>query len=230
MSLRPEEYWQTIQPAGTYETAPADGYRDLFPASFPDGRQIALPIRPRPGGAEALASLIINQASFDVLDAFAAELAKLLRPFAPHIVVGLPTLGLTLATETSRRLGHTRMVPLGTSRKFWYREDLSVPLSSVTSPGQEKRLYADPRMLPLLAGRRVVLIDDVISTGTSIAAGLEVLGLAGVTPVAIVVAMAQTERWRERLRAIRPECAETVVSVISTPLLVPAPPDGWRPG
>jgi len=38
-------------------------------------------------------------------------------------------------------------------------------LSSITTPTQQKRLYIDPRMLPLLQGRRVALIDDVISSG-----------------------------------------------------------------
>ena len=35
---------------------------------------------------------------------------------------------------------------LGYSRKFWYDEELSAPVSSITSPGQVKRVYLDPRM------------------------------------------------------------------------------------
>ena len=69
--------------------------------------------------------------------------------------------------RVAAQLGHARYVPLGTSRKFWYREELSVPLSSITTPEQPKRLYVDPRMLPLLEGRRVALIDDVVSSGAS---------------------------------------------------------------
>ena len=83
----------------------------------------------------------------------------------PDVIVGLPTLGLTLAAATAQSIGHHRYVPLGTSRKFWYDESLSVSLSSITSPDVHKRLYIDPRMLPLIEGRRVALIDDVISSG-----------------------------------------------------------------
>ncbi|WP_254915472.1 hypothetical protein [Haematobacter massiliensis] len=36
----------------------------------------------------------------------------------------------------------------------------------------------DPRILPLLQGRRVALIDDVISRGRSIRAGLSLLSVA----------------------------------------------------
>jgi adenine/guanine phosphoribosyltransferase-like PRPP-binding protein len=114
-------------------------------------------------------------------------------------VAGLPTLGLTLAAATAAKLGHARYVPLGTSRKFWYDEAFSAPLSSITTPEQAKRLYVDPRMLPLLRGRRVALIDDVISSGASMTAGLTVLAIVGVKPVAIGAAMLQSERWRATL-------------------------------
>jgi adenine/guanine phosphoribosyltransferase-like PRPP-binding protein len=103
----------------------------------------------------------------------ATDLAQRIERFEPDVVVGVPTLGLTLASRVARKLSHTRYVPLGTPRKFWYRDDLSAPLSSVTTPDQEKRLYIDPRMLPLLEGRRVALVDDVISSG----GGVKVTGL-----------------------------------------------------
>lgn len=166
----PHAFWQTIVPAGTYEASPQGGHRDFYPAELPDGRQFALPIRVLSSGERALASLI--QASFEVVDALTAALAEKAAAFRPDIVVGLPT------------LGHSRYVPFGTSRKFWYSEEQSVALRSVTSPEQQKRLYADPRMLPLIEGKRVLLIDDVISTGSSILAGLALLKLCGVEPVA----------------------------------------------
>jgi hypothetical protein len=39
-----------------------------------------------------------------------------------------------------------------------------VPVRSITSPA-ERRLWLDPRLLPRLVGRRVLLVDDVVSTG-----------------------------------------------------------------
>ncbi|MGO7259033.1 phosphoribosyltransferase, partial [Rhizobium brockwellii] len=84
-----------------------------------------------------------------VLDALAERLAEKIRPMRIDVVAGLPTLGLTLAAAVAQKLGHSRYVPLGTSRKFGYRDELSVALSSITPPTQKKRLYIDPRMLPL---------------------------------------------------------------------------------
>lgn len=226
-SAHPLQFWQDLFPAGSFDETPGQGHRDFFPTTLPDGRQIVLPIRPIDGGRNALASLIVNQASFAVLDALSENLARVLRQDTPDIVVGLPTLGLTLAAETARKLGHDRYVALSTSRKFWYQDDLSVALTSITSPGQVKRLYMDPRMVPLLSGKRVVLIDDVISSGTSISAGLNLLYQCDIDPVAIGTAMLQTTRWREKLDAVDPLLLEKTRAVFSTPLLKPMGEGHW---
>ncbi len=211
--MKPEDFWQGFLPPGAAFSAP---YQDSFPAQFDDGRKLLLPIRALPDGRRALASLIINQASFLVLDAIATDLAGKLAAFAPDIVAGLPTLGLTLAAAVAQKLGGTRYVPLGTSRKFWYRDELAVPLSSVTSPEQAKRLYLDPRMVPLLVGRRVALIDDVISSGVSMRAGILLLAAIGVQPVAVGAAMLQTDAWKELLF---PAWQTRLAQVFTSPLL-----------
>jgi adenine/guanine phosphoribosyltransferase-like PRPP-binding protein len=216
--LRPEDFWQGLLPAGA---APPPPWRGAFPARLPDGRVLALPIRSLGDGAQGIASLILNQASFAVEEALADALAERLAAHAPEVVAGLPTLGLSLARAVAARLGHARYVPLGTSRKFWYDPALSVEMSSITSPGGGKRLYLDPRMLPLLEGRRVVLVDDVISSGRSIGAGLSLLALAGLRPVAVGAAMLQTTRWQAALEGL------PVEGVLRSPLLRRAG-EGWR--
>jgi len=220
VTLNPEAFWQSLLPAGQALSSP---YQNSFPAQFGDGRQLLLPIRPLPDGRRALASLIINQASFAVLDAIATDLAGQLAAFQPEIIAGLPTLGLTLAAAVAQKLGHARYVPLGTSRKFWYREELSVPLSSVTTPDQEKRLYVDPRMIPLLAGRRVALVDDVVSSGVSMRAGILLLSAIGVEPVALGAAMLQSAAWRGLLF---PAWRGRLAGVFTSPVLTKTE-SGW---
>lgn len=212
MPLAPHHFWQAIDAAGTH-LQPSQGWVEGFPATLPDGRQLLLPIRVLPGdGTAAVASLIINQASFVVEDAISAAMADLLRPHAPDVVIGVPTLGLPLANNVARRLGHDRMVALGTSRKFWYRDEFSAPISSITSPTHQKTIYLDPRSLPLLGGRRVAVVDDVISSGTSMAAVLKLLGQAGIEPVAIVAAMLQGKRWQEPLQPWQDRIAAPLAS------------------
>lgn len=209
--MLPHEFWQQVYPPASFQLE--GRHNDRFPATLRDGRQILLPIRPLPDGKRALASLIINQASFAVVDVLATSLANKLAAYAPDIVVGLPTLGLTLASAVARTLGHTRYVPLGNSAKFWYQAELSVPLTSVTTPDQQKRLFIDPRMLPLLQGRRIALIDDVISSGDSMLAGIALLGLCGVRPTVLGAAMLQSERWQQAL------AGWDIAAVLHSPIL-----------
>ena len=223
-ALEPHAFWQELHAPGSF---PVNiGHRNFFPATLPSGEQLRLPIRPLADGKHALASLIVNQAGFTVLDALAQGLAVRLTPFTPDVVVGLPTLGLTLAAETARRLGHSRYVPLGTSRKFWYDDSLSVPLTSITTPDQIKRLYVDPRMLPLLQGRRIALVDDVISSGTSIRAALDLLASLGLTPVVIGAAMLQSRRWCEGAEGPDHWTTRTV-GCFETPMLEKGPDGLW---
>lgn len=224
--MQPHDFWQEIHPPSCFD--PSGGHANFYPATLADGRQIRLPIRPLSDGQHALASLIVNQASFAVLDALADDLAGQLSVLHPDVVVGLPTLGLTLASVVAQKLGHHRYVPLGTSRKFWYSDELSVPLSSITTPDQQKRLYVDPRMLPLLKDCRVALIDDVISSGTSILGGLSLLQSCGIEPVVVGAAMLQSDRWRKAMAEEGPHWPERVLGTLATPMLVKGEDGLWH--
>ncbi|NTJ66380.1 phosphoribosyltransferase [Agrobacterium rhizogenes] len=224
--MQPHDFWQELHTPGTFD--PMEERADFHVAELPDGRQLRLPIRVLADGDHALASLIVNQASFAVQDALAEALAAQISAHDVDVIAGLPTLGLTLAAAVARTLGHARYVPLGTSRKFWYRDELSVALSSITTPNQEKRLYIDPRMLPLLQGKRVALIDDVISSGASIVSGLALLTSCDIEPVVIGAAMLQSDRWRDRVDLSGKRWSERIVGVFSTPILEQGENGCWR--
>ena len=216
-------HWQAlIEADGPLPAGPP--WRHGYPARLRDGRVLVLPIRQLASDpALAVASLICNQAALEVVDALAAQLAQSLRPLAPQLIIGLPTLGLALAPGVARGLGHTRYAPLGYSRKFWYDEALSAPVSSITSPSLSKRIYLDPNLLPLVAGQRVALVDDAISTGTTALAVWDLIERLGAEVVAYGVAMRQGKRWADLLG---PKRAAKVISVFDSPLLR-AVPEGW---
>lgn len=218
-------YWQAIVSA---EAAPpaAPPWRRGYPARLPDGRVLVLPIRRLATNPQhAVASLIANQAALEVVDTLTAMLAQALRPRLPGAVqvVGLPTLGLAFAGGVAHALGLARYVPLGYSRKFWYDEALSVPVQSITSPTPGKRLYLDPHQQPLLQGRQVVIVDDAVSTGTTLDAAWTLLESAGAEVLAAGVVMRQGRRWHATLG---PERAARVVGVFDSPLLQ-AGDGGW---
>jgi len=208
------EFWQR------FATPQPPPWRTALPAALPDGRALDLPIRDF--GTFGVGGFIANQASLAVVRTIAGWMAEAARPSGADLLVGLPTLGQVFAPLVAEQLGHANWVAPGWSRKRWYEERLSVPVASITTP-VERRLWLDPRLVPRLDGRRVLLVDDVISTGASARAGLELLAAAGCRPVGLLVAMAQGPRWRAHWPAGLP-----VAAAFTTPLLHPTP-DGWVP-
>jgi adenine/guanine phosphoribosyltransferase-like PRPP-binding protein len=211
------EFWQTFAPPDDGDEGP---FIDHFPAPMPDGSRLALPLRDY--GDIAVAGFIANQAAIGVAKRIGGWMAKAARDVGADVVVGMPTLGQVFAPLVAEALGHANWVAPGWSRKRWYDEALSVVASSSTAPA-ERRLWIDPRIVHRLAGRRVLLVDDVISTGSSALAGVALLERAGVRPVALLLAMAQGDRWRPTWPADIP-----VRAAFATPIFARAP-GGWLP-
>jgi len=219
-------FWQAIRLAGAGTGPP---YRGSYPARLPDGRILDLPVRRLPGDEpRAVASLIANQASFAVVDALAGFMADIARPIAPDVIVGLPTLGFAFAPLVAEHLGHSNFAPCGYSRKFWYDEELSEPVESITTPGAGKRLYIDPNLLPRVTGKRVAIVDDAVSSGQTTVSALRLLTRVGAEPVAVLVAMKQGDRWRTALANANPSWPDLVHGVFESPRLRWTD-EGWMP-
>jgi adenine/guanine phosphoribosyltransferase-like PRPP-binding protein len=129
----------------------------------------------------------------------------------------------------ARELGHPHYAALGLSRKFWYDEDLSEPMSSSTSPDQKKSIYLDPALLPRLKGQRVLLVDDVINTGMSASAAIRLLQRAGAEVVGLLVVLTEGHAWEAELRSLGAEWPDRVHALGHIPLFSPAPDGRWQP-
>jgi adenine/guanine phosphoribosyltransferase-like PRPP-binding protein len=219
-------YWQELTSEIPARFASVPPFRFGYPVRLPCGRILVLPLRRLPHGDRAVASLIANQASNSVVAALADHMADLARALDAEVIVGLPTLGLAFASLVAERLAQPRYVPFGYSRKFWYDDALSEPVSSITSPEAGKLLRLDPNLLPLLEGRRVVLVDDAVSTGVTAVAAVRLLQKIGVDVAGMVVAMKQTNRW-EMVAAQLP--APPVVRAVYGCPLFERSEDGWVP-
>jgi len=132
-------------------------------------------------------------------------------------LVGIPRGGVHLAQRLSDLLSSlwSRPVPIGCLDVSMHRDDLNhQPVPKI-----------HPTSIPFdVNDKTVVLVDDVLSTGRSAAAGLALLDRVGVRPAAIGALMLQTERWRTALGVDAPP----VVGVFATPLLHRTA-EGWRP-
>ena len=125
-------------------------------------------------------------------------LAQKLGPLKPDIVVGAATLGIPVVIEVSRALGLDQYVIAQKSPKIHLADALVEELQSVTSSGKQ-RLMLDRRAVPLLATRRVVVVDDVVATGSSLAATFALARAAGAEIVGAGVILTEGHDWKKAL-------------------------------
>lgn len=222
-------YRDRIIPAAELpELGPAP-YRDSYPVRLPDGDWADLPFLALPPDFEtAIAYLCITENSFELEDRLSTAMADQVRHLAPEIVVGMPTLGMVLAASVAKKLGHPHYVPLSYSRKFWFEDELSIPVISITSPLKPKTVFIDPRLLERLEDKRVLLVEDVISTGGTVSAELELMRRIGANVVGVATAIKETNVWQKTLGAIDPGWPGLVHAPISCPLFRKGA-GGWYP-
>lgn len=186
------------------------------------GRGVDLPIVAiKPDFAIAL--MMIIDLGVDFGTHVGRKLAEALAPLRPEIVVGAATLGIPVAIEVSRALGLDDYVVLQKSPKLHLADALTQPIRSITSAG-EQRLLLDRRAVPLLAGRRTVVVDDVVASGGSLRGSVALARQAGADVVAIGVVLTEAHDWRTTLGAD----AALVRGLAHIPQF--APGEGrWRP-
>jgi adenine phosphoribosyltransferase len=163
------------------------------------GRPTELPIVPI-NDTLAISLLMVIDMGVRFGEHVGSALADRLAPMKPDIVVGTATLGIPIAIEVSRQLGLDRYVIVQKSPKIHLADALVHEVRSVTSSGAQ-RLLLDRRAVPLLKGRRVVVVDDVVATGSSLAATVALVREAGATVVGIGVILTEGHEWRVKLGA-----------------------------
>lgn len=103
-----------------------------------------------------------------------------------------------MAIEVSRALGLDRYVILQKSPKIHLGDALVQTITSITSKG-EQRLLLDRQAVPLLAGKRVVVVDDVVASGSSLKGSLDLVRSAGGDVVGVGVILTEARDWQETL-------------------------------
>src|SRR6516165_783365 len=126
------------------------------------------------------------------------ELAELMRPARPEIVVSVATMGIPLAIEASRALGIDDYVILHKTPKIHLGESWAEPVYSITTDTPQ-RLRMDPARVDAVHGRRVAVVDDVISTGASLSSALRLVRRMDAEPVVIGCLMTEGGAWRKAL-------------------------------
>lgn len=146
------------------------------------------------------------------------ELAALLHGAGPEVVVSVATMGIPLAIEVTRSLGLDDYVILHKTPKIHLGETWAEPVRSITT-GADQTLRLDPAREGAVRGRRVAVVDDVVSTGASLRAALQLLRRAGAEPVVVGAFLAEGQQWRSALG----KDADLVRTLGEIPLFRPRP-------
>ena len=77
--------------------------------------------------------------------------------------------GIPLAHEMARQAGDAKYILARKGPKLYMRDIFSVTVQSITT-AKEQKLYLDGADAALMKGKRILVVDDVISTGESLKA------------------------------------------------------------
>ncbi len=160
-------------------------------------QQVELPVVPV-NDELAIALLMTVDKGVRFMSVAGYDLARLLAPAQPECVVSMATLGIPVAVEVTRSLGLDDYLILQKTPKIHLADALRVPVDAITTASTQ-HLLLDRARIGAVRGRRVALVDDVISSGASMGAGLRLLDEAGAHVVAIGSLLSEGQAWRSAL-------------------------------
>ena len=104
------------------------------------------------------------------------EIAKLVQ--GCEVLITAESKGLQLCHVVARELGQPFYAVCRKSKKLYMQDGISVGVKSITT-GNEQTLYLSKHDADLIKGKKVGIIDDVISTGGSLTGLENIVELAG---------------------------------------------------
>ena len=131
----------------------------------------------------------------ELVSACAPELVK--RIGQVDAVVTAEAKGIALAYEISRLLGLKEFIVARKSVKSYMKNPISASVHSITTKG-EQHIYLDETDIRKVAGKRVCIVDDVISTGESLRAVEELAEKAGGNVVCRAAILAEGDAARRK--------------------------------
>ena len=120
-----------------------------------------------------------------------AAAGHLLKIAPPHdILITAEAKGIPLVHEMARQNGENTYIVARKVVKLYMKEVFSVELQSITTKNKQT-LFIDTAEANLMNGKRVLIVDDVISTGESLRAVEKLVKEAGGTIVGKMAVLAE---------------------------------------
>lgn len=140
------------------------------------GRKEDLPIIPLP---TCVNICFFNlHGNVDLTEYCAVKLAERVKKYDPDVLVTAESKGLQLTHCVARELGQKFYAAARKSKKLYMQDGIQMDAKTITT-GEVQHLYLSAHDVDLLRGKRVAIIDDVISTGAANAALEQLVEKAG---------------------------------------------------
>jgi adenine phosphoribosyltransferase len=126
----------------------------------------------------------------------ALELKKRLENYSFDIFVTAEAKAIALTQELASLFNHDKYVILRKSKKLYMQDPIKLDVKSITTE-KVQQFYIGREKLQFLTGKRVCLADDVVSTGGTIDAFMELSKQVGFTINVIACVLTEGEKWSD---------------------------------
>ncbi|MCH5155427.1 MAG: adenine phosphoribosyltransferase [Clostridiales bacterium] len=152
------------------------------------GREELLPILPLPGDINI--AFFNLHGNVELTDHCAKHLAERIKKYKPDVLITAESKGLQLTHCVAREMGHKFYAVVRKSKKLYMQDGIEVQAKTITT-GDIQKLYLSAHDVELIKGKRVAIVDDVISTGAANAALEQIVAEAGGTVVCRAFVLAE---------------------------------------
>lgn len=95
------------------------------------------------------------------------------------VLITAESKGLQLCHVVARELGHEFYAVARKSKKLYMQDGIEVNIDASITTGKEQKLYLSKHDVELIKGKKVGIVDDVVSTGASLKGLEDLVNLAG---------------------------------------------------
>lgn len=168
--------------------------RDVYPIDIAGVHRELRLFQIKPGLRIAILNILGDT---ELVEACAKALAEKLLPIDYDVIVTAETKSIPLAYALSANT-HKPFIVLRKSYKPYMGDALQAETLSITT-GKPQTLYLDEKDRNLIKEKRVVIVDDVISTGSTLQGMRLLLDRAGAIVAAEAAILTEGERakWRD---------------------------------
>ena len=141
------------------------------------GYEAQLPVLPLPSGVKIC--FFNLHGNVELTEHCAKELAKMVADC--DVLLTAESKGLQLTHVMAKLLGHKYYAVARKSKKLYMQDGIDVEINSSITTGTKQQLHISKFDADLMRGKKVGIIDDVVSTGNSLLGLEELVRLSGGT-------------------------------------------------